>query len=425
MKWFYIKNDQREGPIDKENFLKLFESGAINHQTLFWKEGMAQPKAVADIPSLNVWTKGDTTPLPEHTEQCDFNPWADQYPENEKPKLATCPTCKAQVHADKIFLNDGLKVCGNCFDSDAEAEEAAESSAHKKALVDAEEFHSSNALLAIGQAIVNFFHQWFRSIIFSYIHLLVALLLSPLLIFSGALITGYSKFWLNVAQREPANISHLFCGFKIFFKSLSAYCLLGLTILSAIGAVGVGGYLIIPEKCATLVDTAQSNLTVLQSSEITSAHEFKTAVVAALENAYLEWPNQLVLEQSSIMFIVLTVLMVLLLLNLLIRWSQVFMVLADQPLTPVFLAFAQSNRIMRKQKIKFFIMILILLLLNITMIGGFVILYSALPPIEPHFVYLFIGAGVLTCTFAYAFSLTAVACFYQNLKQQSFYHTIF
>ena len=419
MNWFYIKNDQREGPIDKESFLILFESGAINHQTLFWKEGMAQPKAVEDIPSLNVWTKGDTTPLPEQTEQCDFNPWADQYAEDEKPKLATCPTCKAQVNADKIFLNNGLKVCGNCFDADAEAEKAAKKSAHKKALVDAEELHASNALLAIGQAIVNFFHQWFRSIVFSCFHLIVAILLSPLIIFSGALSTGYSKFWLNVARREPANISNLFSGFQIFFKSLTVYCLLGLLMLSAIGIVGIGGYFINPEKCATLIDTARSNLTVLQPAEITSVRAFKNTVAAAMENTYLEWPDQFVLDQNATMFMALTVFIALLLLNLLLRWSQVFMVLADEPATPLFRAFAESNRIMRRQKIKLFSMILILLLVNITMGGGFIILYSALPPIEPHFVYLFIGAGVLTCTFAYSFSLTAVACFYQNLKQHS------
>lgn len=38
--WFYIKNNIRYGPIQKESMLELIQEGYITRETLVWKKGM-------------------------------------------------------------------------------------------------------------------------------------------------------------------------------------------------------------------------------------------------------------------------------------------------------------------------------------------------------------------------------------------------
>lgn len=39
--WYYVQNQQRQGPVDQAAVAGLIQSGAITRQTLVWKEGMA------------------------------------------------------------------------------------------------------------------------------------------------------------------------------------------------------------------------------------------------------------------------------------------------------------------------------------------------------------------------------------------------
>ncbi|MCX7009650.1 MAG: DUF4339 domain-containing protein [Kiritimatiellaeota bacterium] len=52
--WYYVQNNQRQGPVDNTAVATLIQSGAITRQTLVWKEGMAN------------WVAADQTELHEH-----------------------------------------------------------------------------------------------------------------------------------------------------------------------------------------------------------------------------------------------------------------------------------------------------------------------------------------------------------------------
>jgi hypothetical protein len=39
--WYYVRNNQRIGPVDENTLISLIQNGTIERQTLVWKEGMA------------------------------------------------------------------------------------------------------------------------------------------------------------------------------------------------------------------------------------------------------------------------------------------------------------------------------------------------------------------------------------------------
>jgi len=54
MRWYYVLNGQRQGPVSDEEFARLASTGAIGADTLVWKEGMsewAKYSGVAGAPS--------------------------------------------------------------------------------------------------------------------------------------------------------------------------------------------------------------------------------------------------------------------------------------------------------------------------------------------------------------------------------------
>lgn len=42
MQWYYVRDNQRQGPISEAEFQSLVASGVIQADTLVWRQGMAE-----------------------------------------------------------------------------------------------------------------------------------------------------------------------------------------------------------------------------------------------------------------------------------------------------------------------------------------------------------------------------------------------
>lgn len=106
MTWFYVSNGQQAGPVDDAQLADLVRTGAIQPDTLVWREGMAnwQPwRAVA----------GPPPPLPPPVTEAEAAPVA-----VEAPAMAggttPCSVC-GQLFPDSelVMVGTGL-VCASC-----------------------------------------------------------------------------------------------------------------------------------------------------------------------------------------------------------------------------------------------------------------------------------------------------------------------
>lgn len=50
--WFYVVNDEQQGPCDLEELYLQFEKGVLTNETLVWQEGMADWLALAQVEAL-------------------------------------------------------------------------------------------------------------------------------------------------------------------------------------------------------------------------------------------------------------------------------------------------------------------------------------------------------------------------------------
>jgi uncharacterized membrane protein len=67
--WYYVKNEQKQGPVEASQIQSLLSSGGITNQTLVWKDGMANWVAVNTLSEFSttgappVPTQGQGVPL--------------------------------------------------------------------------------------------------------------------------------------------------------------------------------------------------------------------------------------------------------------------------------------------------------------------------------------------------------------------------
>jgi hypothetical protein len=48
-RWFYARNDERQGPVSAETIRHLLQAGTISGQTLVWRQGMADWLALGQV----------------------------------------------------------------------------------------------------------------------------------------------------------------------------------------------------------------------------------------------------------------------------------------------------------------------------------------------------------------------------------------
>ncbi len=98
MEWFYAVNGQQQGPITEAQLMELRRSGAINSETLVWREGMSdwQPVSAA-LPAI--------APPPIAAGATAGQPG---------PALSLCSECRRVFAQSDMILLNGCWVCAEC-----------------------------------------------------------------------------------------------------------------------------------------------------------------------------------------------------------------------------------------------------------------------------------------------------------------------
>jgi uncharacterized RDD family membrane protein YckC/DNA-directed RNA polymerase subunit RPC12/RpoP len=91
MEWYYVQAGQRVGPISEEELDRLFQSGAINVNTLVWRAGMADWQPYSAF-------KGAAGPSAVLPSAASF----------------LCSECGNSFSAENLIQIGSHRVCGNC-----------------------------------------------------------------------------------------------------------------------------------------------------------------------------------------------------------------------------------------------------------------------------------------------------------------------
>lgn len=412
MKWSYKQDAQQLGPVDKEELLRLVDEKVINRRTLVWREGMADWKPMSAIPSLVAALQGDNTPLPEQPNQNLFNPWAEQYdtdrPTENEIEVVRCPTCSEEVDPKCLVAYRGDAICLSCYEQKEASHNEVEAVAATKDALPAGIFR------LMGQALSRLMGHWCKSILFSYMFILVMCVLSPFLIFIGPLLVGKNAFWLAIAQDENPQWGSLFKGFANFFKSLSTFAVGVFILFASFALVGVVAYFIAPEMLAALPATQPIELKSLTVMSL----DLRTFSFSSLALPSINLPNirlEDYLSQNNLILAALLVAWALITTNLALRYSQLFAILAHKPALSTYRTFAKSNRLMRRRKIKFVSLLLCLIVVGIAviMLAFTALLYLPIPAHLYPLIQIATLAGI--CSILYPFMSTTLACFYNDL----------
>lgn len=93
MNWYYARADERMGPVDDDEILRLAGTGEINAQTLVWRDGMADWAPWGQVSRAGVGDFAD-----------------DGLSEGQR----VCAECGLLFPADELVDFQGYHVCGTC-----------------------------------------------------------------------------------------------------------------------------------------------------------------------------------------------------------------------------------------------------------------------------------------------------------------------
>lgn len=93
MSWYYVVNDERQGPFGDEEFKGLVEAGTVTAKTLVWQSGMAE------------W-------LPYGEVRPDFS--APDEADLSNCKTAYCANCRGHFEVTDMQRSGDLFVCRDC-----------------------------------------------------------------------------------------------------------------------------------------------------------------------------------------------------------------------------------------------------------------------------------------------------------------------
>lgn len=91
MNWYYARSDERMGPVDEAEILRLAGTGEINAQTLVWHDGMA-----------------DWAPWGSVSRAGDFAD--EEFSQGQR----VCAECGLLFPLDELVDFEGFHVCGTC-----------------------------------------------------------------------------------------------------------------------------------------------------------------------------------------------------------------------------------------------------------------------------------------------------------------------
>jgi uncharacterized membrane protein len=176
MQWYYVKNNERFGPVDEAELFRLAREGALSPDTLVWNPDMGdQWVPASSIPGLF----GDP-------------------PQSSAP-ASTVPAAPPPLAAD----------AGQTPNADLMARARASL--------------SGQWAIAIGVSVL-------FQIVAGAGNFVPYLGVVAILVITGPMLVGWSRFFLNLSRGRPVEVGQLFDGFKLFGKSVGAYFLMSLFI---------------------------------------------------------------------------------------------------------------------------------------------------------------------------------------------------
>lgn len=104
--WYYVRNNQRIGPVDENTIISLIQNGTVVRQTLVWKEGM-QDWLRADASELTD-KFAVVAPVPPGGSLTTYAPAATLYDPNSLRKLWIWYTCLASFGTIFLLLFIGI-----------------------------------------------------------------------------------------------------------------------------------------------------------------------------------------------------------------------------------------------------------------------------------------------------------------------------
>ncbi len=256
MQWFYIQNDERKGPIEESDFFQLARDGNLSPQDLVWNPSMGEEwKPASSVPKLFA-----------------VPPALPPVPNGSTPSGGT---------PNKILMERAVSSL------------------------------SGNWAIAIGVAVL-------YQVIISGVQMAPYIGGLFVLLITGPMLLGLSRFFLKISRSEPLDVGILFDGFKWFGKTLGAYALmilfLGLWSL----------LLVIP------------------------------GIVAAIMIPVMQQTAEAAVPILIPLLVVFGILMALPLIRASLAYSQLFFILSDHPETGAYEALTRSTQMMMGFKWKKF-----------------------------------------------------------------------
>jgi uncharacterized membrane protein len=192
MQWFYIRDAQRFGPIGESEFFRLASEGRLSPDDLVWNPSMGEQWVPAStVPGLFSFPVPPALPPAGETSNARLM---------DQARLALRGQWGTAVGATLVYglVTNGLNIASEFGDD-----------------------------------------EW--KVLGSLLDLLVAFFIA------GPMALGWSRFFLQVARRKRPSLNRLFDGFKLYWKSVGTWAVMGLYILLAsipailVGVGAVGG----------------------------------------------------------------------------------------------------------------------------------------------------------------------------------------
>lgn len=305
MQWFYVIDNQRQGPIPTGELRTLVNNRKITPQSLVWREGMAE------------WAPLRTA-------------FAEPQPLEDGSVIVACPTCGQLVPPDDLIPAGDTKVCPFCRDRYAQSLREGV----------APVFAAGDGPSGTGGATPN--HElraharralagnWTPAVVCTLLFILLSNVMGAILpligilaelIITGPLLLGYLGMYQRIRRLGRGMIEDLFKGFSRFGHALGLYLLTTLIIYLAMAVAALPG--------GVLLFTS-----VIGAEEEPSGALFFIAMVATIVPAFI-----------ASTYVTL-------------HFALVYFISNDNPGTGIIACMKQSSRTMQGRKMKLFLLFL-------------------------------------------------------------------
>lgn len=220
MKWYYVAEGERKGPVGESELGRLFAEGDIAGETLVWNETFADwvPYAEAAPAPGGEGRLEQQEPLPGHGGLDD----------------GVCCSCNQYFPVDDLIEYQGDFVCAGCKESFFQR--ISEGVAAPFLGGGTGQTPNAELMQAARESLES---KWGKAVGFSFLYNLILQGINNVpyigsiiqMVISPALAVGNTKFYVSLVRRRDPRLEMMFDGFKQFGTALGAGFLMGIFIL--------------------------------------------------------------------------------------------------------------------------------------------------------------------------------------------------